>query len=215
MRKRLNIKKTKDNLAVEMWGEIIEQTVYFSGLIYYKCKYYEGYIVDDKDFDIDNELRKKISPVTILEIYRYRNEQFIVERTDRHEKIPKILSSKFLNKRYEQRINVYTFTDKYMNILKYYHRNVLEYIYNNTLDEKSNKYKSLHGYINSEIREYIRDFALNSPEFVKKQDRKKAKKHLEQILEKRLKLISEKNEKARQEKLELVKDNIMQRIEIL
>ncbi|MTI49594.1 hypothetical protein [Sporosalibacterium faouarense] len=214
MRKRLYLDKIKDRLAEDMWGTILERIEFFSGLILYKCEYYDGFIIDDKNFKIDNELKKKISPVTIFETYTYRNEKFIIERTDRNEEIPDKLIKKYDNGRYNERVNLYALSDKYMDILKYYHRSILKHIFENKIDEKSKSYRSLQGYVNSEKREIIKYMAINAPEFIKKKDRKNAKKHLEKVLEKRLKLINNK-EKSKDEKIELIKDDIKQKIEVL
>lgn len=214
MRKRLYLDKFKDRLAEDMWGEVFEKTDYFSGLVYYKCKYYYGFIVDDKNFRIDKGLNKKITPITIFEKYVYRKEEFIIERTGLNEEIPEKLQNKYNNERYEERINIYVFEDKYMCILKYYHSSIFRYIYENKLDEKSKKYKSVQGYINSENREIIKDMAMNAPEFVKKKDRKKAKKHLEKILKKQLESI-DLSKKTSKEEIEYIKDNIKQKIELL
>lgn len=214
MKKRLNLEKTIDNLAIDMWGDIIEKIEWLSGIIYYKCIYYEGLIVNDKDFKIDKELKRKMNPMTIIEKYTYRKEKFVIERTDRREKVPNKLLKKYENKRYDERISIYVFEDKYMDILKYYHRNILKYLYNNKIDEKSKSYKSLQGYINSETKRIMRYLSLNAPDFVKKKDNKKAKKYLDNILQKRLENL-EIEDKEQGQKIEVIEDTILQRVEIL
>ena len=213
MRKRLKLEVILDKLAEDMWGEITQKIIYLPGLIYYKCKYYQGFLVEDKNFKLDKELKSKINPMTIIEKYNYHKETFIIERTDREEKIPDKILSKFNNKRYSERINIYPFTEKHMNVLKYYHREILKHIYENKLDEKSIDYKSLRGYVNSEIREIMKDLTLNSPEFIKKKDKSKAKDHLKVILNKDLE--KEEKEKIKEEEIELIKDMIDQKLEVL
>lgn len=214
MRKRLYLDKVKDQLAEDMWGSISGRIEFFSGLIFYKCEYYKGFVVDDRSFKIDKELLKKITPITIFEIYTFRKEKFIIERTDRNEEIPQKIVTKYENERYDERIRIYAFADKYMDILKYYHRGVLKHIYDNKLDKRAKRYKSLQGYVNSEMRVMIQDMTISATEFIKKKDRKKAKKHLEKTLEERLNLVDD-NRKPNEEEIELIKDDIKQKIEML
>lgn len=215
MKRRLNLSKVKRTLAQDMWGDILEEKEYMPGIYYYKCRFYDGFIVDDKNFTISNELKRKVNPMTIIEVYKYRKERYIIERTDRNEVIPDKLKSKFRDKKYNERIYVYAFTEQYMDILKYYHSRLLKYIYDNKLDEKAKKYKSAQGYINSEKRNIVRYLALNSPDFVQKKDKKQAKAHLKKVMEKKIKAFENKNKGFKQEEVELIKDNIIQRIEVL
>ena len=186
-----------------------------SGLYYYKCRFYDGFIIDDKDFRMKNELKVKIDPMSIIEVYKHEKERFIIERTNRQEKIPDKLTSKFRNGRYSERINIYAFTGEYMDILKYYHTNILRCIYDNRLDEKAKKYKSNQGYVNSQKRDIMKYLALNSPDFIKKQDKIKAKAFLEKTMQKKVKDMENKNKGINQKEVELIKDNIIQRIEVL
>lgn len=215
MKKRLNLNKIRKSLAEDMWGEILEEKEYMLGLYYYKCKFYDGFIIDDKNFTVCRELKGKVDPMTIIDVYKHGKERFIIERTNSQEKIPDKLTIKFSNNKYNERINVYAFTGVYMDILKYYHNSILRYIYDNKLEEKTLKYKSDQGYINSEKRDIMKYLALNSPDLVQKKDIKKAKTFLEKVMQEEVKTLKKKNKGINQGEVELIEDNIMQRIEVL
>lgn len=214
MRKILKLQNICDKLAVDMWGEIKTKQQIKKGVYRYNCEYYSGIIFNDKEFDVDNKLKSRLNPMTIIEIYYYRNDKFIIERTDRKEKIPKKLSKKFKNKRYKERILIFALTGKSTKILRYYHKDVLREIYKKKLDKKSKKYKSANGYINNELKESIEFLSMNAPDFIKRKDRNKAKKFLDSKLSEEIKVI-ENDLNGNTNAIELIKDRFYQKRELI
>ncbi|MTI65689.1 MAG: hypothetical protein FH753_03725 [Firmicutes bacterium] len=215
MKKRLYLSSIEDKLATDMWGEIIDKKELIKGVKLYICKYYKGFIFNDKEFDVEKRLKKKLNPMVIMEIYTYYNERFVIERTSKEENIPDKLKSKYENKKFDERINIYALTEESMNILKYYHREIIRIIYKNKLDEKSKNYKSQGGYVNSEIKKIVKYLSLNAPDFIKKKDKKRAKKYINKAMEEKVNLITKKDEKISKDTLENIKDKYIQRTEIL
>jgi len=208
MKKRFQLDRIMDNLAIDMWGEIIEKIPYLPGINFYNCEFYKGIVIEDRSFKMDKELRAKIRPMTIIDIYRLRKDKYVIERTNRDEVIPEKLMSKYQNRKYDDRICIYAFTEDTMGILRYYHRDILKYIYENKLDSKSKKYSSLSGYINNEIKENIKYIAMNAPEFIKKKDKNKAKEQIKKEFNRRITLIEGSKDKITQEEIELLTDLI-------
>ncbi|EOC99461.1 hypothetical protein [Caldisalinibacter kiritimatiensis] len=217
MRKRLYLKSIEDNLAKDMWGDVRKKEIIFSGLSYYECDVYKGFICNDKKFNIAPRLKKKLNPMIILEVYRVGKERFILERTNKSEEIPPKVLKKFNNEEYEERINIYAFTESSMNILKYYHTEILDYIYRNNLDN-SNKYSTLLSYKRNVLNEIVKYLALNAPEFVKERDKQRAENYLMELQEMKLNRIENEKSKKRNKiikDIERVNDEIKQRMEML
>ncbi len=214
MKKRLYLSSIQDNLAKDMWGNIKKRIEFVHGIVQYNCEDYKGYIFNDKQYTLDKKLRKNLKPIVVLEEYSFRKDKFIIERTDKKEKIPKKLLKKYSNNRYDNQINIYSLTEKSMNILKYYCRDLLKYAYNNKIYKDCNNYSSMNGYINKEVRESIRYLSMYAPEFIKKKDVKKGKKYINKIMNK---AINDKNRNGniKDNDLEIIKDKYYQRIEIL
>lgn len=214
MRKRFNLEIMSDKLAEEMWGNMQEKFIIVTGVILYECEDYKGIVVNNKEFNIDKNLEKKINPMIVIETYSYRGKKFVIERTNRKEKIPENLQSKFENKKYDERISIFALTEESIKLIKYYHKNVLKNIYEKKIGEKARKYKSLNGFINSEMRESIKYLSLKSPEFIKSKDKKKAMDFLEKELNKTIKNleITDKKDSFRKE---LIKDKYIQRRELI
>lgn len=215
MKKRLNLDGIVDTLAEDMWGTVRIKTQYLPGLINYDCEYYEGFIFNDREFTIDKELSKKLKPITIIESYSFRGEKFILERTNRDEKVPKKILSKYNSKKFDDRIMIYALADKSVDILKYYHKDILKIIYNKNLEKKAREYKTIKGYIDSEARRIQRSIALDSPDFIKKKDKKEAKKYLNNLLEKQLKSAEKEGKILDEDQLFYIQDTMLQKIEML
>ncbi len=215
MRKRLNIKSVQDNLAKEMWGDIKIKENLLDGMVLYICSDYKGLIFNDKGFKLNKKLKNKLDPMTIIDIYTFRKERFIINRTDVNEQVPEKLKKKYINNRYDERINIYALAEDSMKIVYYYHRDVLRSIYSKKLNKECSRYKSETGYIQKQIRESMRYLCLNAPEFIKKKDKNKAKNYLDKIMEKEIKIINNKEEKTSQIKIENIRDKFIQRKELL
>ncbi|MBS4534295.1 hypothetical protein GOQ29_01540 [Clostridium sp. D2Q-14] len=214
MRKKFNLEIISDKLAEEMWGNIQEKFIIISGVILYECKDYKGIIFNNKDFNINKDFERKINPMILIEIYEYRGKEYVIERTNKKEKIPKKLESKFKNKKYNERISIFALTEEYVKLIKYYHKDILKNIYEKKIDIKSKKYKSLNGYTSNEKKEAIRYLALNAPEFIKSKDRKKAIKVLDEKLNKEIKDLEMRSENNNISK-ELLKDKYLQSKELI
>ncbi|MBS4539249.1 hypothetical protein GOQ27_12305 [Clostridium sp. D2Q-11] len=214
MRKKFKLEIISDNLAEEMWGEIKKKKTITNGVIVYKCKYYSGVIFNDKEFNIDQNLKRKISPMILIETYNYRGKKYVIERTNNKEKIPEKLESKFVNKRYDERISVFALTEDFIKLFKYYHRDILKKIYRKKLDRKARKYKSENGFINNEIKESIKYLSLKAPEFLKNKDKNEAMKFLDKKLDEALDKLHIDGTKIDID-VELMKDRYKQRRELI
>lgn len=211
MRKKFDLEIISDNLAVEMWGEIDRKNIIRSGVIYYECKYYNGIIFNNKEFNIDEDLKRKINPMIMIETYIYRGKKYVIERTNKKEKIPAKIQNKFKNKRFDERISIFALTEDSTRVLKYYHRDILKDMYKKKIDKKASKYKSANGFINSEIKESIKYLSLYAPEYIKGKDKSKAIKFLDKKLNETLKKLNISDEIE----VELVRDTYIQRRELI
>ncbi|WP_130806447.1 hypothetical protein [Senegalia massiliensis] len=212
MKKNFNLENISDDLAVQMWGELLEKHTITKGVIYYHCKDYDGIIFNDKEFNLDPKIKRNINPMVIIEIYNYRGKKYVIERTNNKEKIPQKLKNKFENKRCDDSISIYALTEGSVKLLKYYHRNIIKNIYKKEIEPKVKKYKSINGFINSEIRDAIKYLALNEPEFIKKKDKDLARKIIEKKLDEELKRIKNLNLKDEEN---LIIDRYKQRKDLI
>ncbi|WP_026894549.1 hypothetical protein [Clostridiisalibacter paucivorans] len=178
MKKRLNIDKIQDKLAVEMWGDIKYKYKINDSITIYNCEDYNGYIFNDIGKKIDKGLINKLNPMVIIEKYSFNKNIYYIERTDNNERIPEELQKKYNSKRYDERIRIYGLCDESMSLLEYYHPEVLTVLYKESIDNISSTYKSISGYRNRKKKDNFRYIYQNAPEFVKKKDRKRAKSML-------------------------------------
>ncbi|MGO1367745.1 MAG: hypothetical protein ACTHVE_05860 [Senegalia sp. (in: firmicutes)] len=214
MKKKFNLEDISDDLAAEMWGQISKKHILVEGVIYYYCKDYSGIIFNDKQFRIDSKIKKNINPMVIIETYNYRGKKYVIERTNVKEKIPEKLKNKFENKRCNDSISIFALTEESIKLLKYYHKIILKNIYEKRIEEKTNRYKSLNGFINNEIKEAIKYLALNEPEFIKKKDKELAKEIIKEELNRELKELKS-SKKYSNIELDLIKDRYIQRRELI